>query len=158
MRARSPQTPASRTVSHSIPGAFAKSAPSTAGADELSSSLRRSKPGPQEEPPSEAADDSLNGTFVPVQSCHLGREGETTFRVPSVVVTGCYHEGCKAPSAFPHPFLVEGPSQISFSPWGLWALSSLTPASLCLKCSLNHWTTRKVPVLSLKSSSSDPAQ
>ncbi|XP_055397974.1 uncharacterized protein C19orf44 homolog [Bubalus kerabau] len=68
LRARSPQTPASRTVSHSIPGAFAKSAPSTAGAEELSSSLRRSEPGPQEEPPSEAADDSLNDFRINILS------------------------------------------------------------------------------------------
>ena len=67
LRTRSPQThkSASHTVSLSIAGAFPESAPSTAGDDELSSSLRRSEPGPQEEPPSEATDDSLNGSPHP---------------------------------------------------------------------------------------------
>ncbi|XP_027403913.1 uncharacterized protein C19orf44 homolog isoform X1 [Bos indicus x Bos taurus] len=68
LRAPSPQTPASRIVSHSIPGAFLNSAPSTLGADELSSSLRRSEPGPQEEPPSEATDDSLNDFRINILS------------------------------------------------------------------------------------------
>ncbi|XP_055285840.1 uncharacterized protein C19orf44 homolog isoform X2 [Moschus berezovskii] len=70
LRTRSPQThmSASRTVSLSIPGAFAKSAPSTVGDDELSSSLRRSEPGPQEEPPSEATDDSLNDFRINILS------------------------------------------------------------------------------------------
>ncbi|ELR52272.1 hypothetical protein M91_13779 [Bos mutus] len=68
LRAPSPQTPASRIVSHSIPGAFSNSAPLTSGADELSSSLRRSEPGPQEEPPSEATDDSLNDFRINILS------------------------------------------------------------------------------------------
>ncbi|XP_043323141.1 uncharacterized protein C19orf44 homolog isoform X2 [Cervus canadensis] len=70
LRTRSPQmhTSASHTVSLSIPGAFPESAPSTAGDDELSSSLRRSEPGPQEEPPSEATDDSLNDFRINILS------------------------------------------------------------------------------------------
>lgn len=70
LRTRSPQThtSASRTVSLSTPGALVKSAPSTAGADEHSSSLRRSEPGPQEEPPSEATEDSLNDFRINILS------------------------------------------------------------------------------------------
>lgn len=70
LRTRSPQThtSASRTLSLSSPGALVKSAPSTAGADERSSSLRRSEPGPQEEPPSEATEDSLNDFRINILS------------------------------------------------------------------------------------------
>ncbi|XP_024623051.1 uncharacterized protein C19orf44 homolog isoform X1 [Neophocaena asiaeorientalis asiaeorientalis] len=72
-RTRSPQIPisedtASHTASLSIPSAFPKSVPSTVGDGKLSSSPRRSEAGPQDESPSEAADESLNDLRINILS------------------------------------------------------------------------------------------
>ncbi|XP_057565229.1 uncharacterized protein C19orf44 homolog isoform X2 [Hippopotamus amphibius kiboko] len=73
LRTRSPQTPisedtASRTASLSVPAAFPKAVPLTVGDSKLSSSPRRSEAGPQEESPSEAADDSLHDFRINILS------------------------------------------------------------------------------------------
>ncbi|XP_067589208.1 uncharacterized protein C19orf44 homolog isoform X3 [Pseudorca crassidens] len=72
-RTCSPQIPisedtASHTASLSIPRAFPKSVPSTVGDGKLSSSPRRSEAGPQDESPSEAADESLNDLRINILS------------------------------------------------------------------------------------------